>query len=148
MSDFNTEGVCRVPTTAGKTNAPVTALTFPDKKYTLTSIQYSKPLASVVAIAQNIKDDEGLTSTTVVQANPKSSRKEWPVIVDLGKSVGSLHQTTISTDGRYLMVLLSMDTTDYPVENLVTVDLVAKKEVNRIVLKQPKAWAPLALIAC
>ena len=83
----------------------------------------------------------------------KKGGGEWPVLLELGKSDGALHQMTISSDGKYAHVILvpPPGTGDYPQETVVVVDLIAKKEVSRVNIKGPtgaKSFAVLSAFAC
>ena len=149
QSNDAVEGVCSAPTAPSKDPAEVGAIPFEDQSYTITSVEYSKALEAPVVLAQKIPN-ENMTATKVYAATSPTFGVE--ALVDLGEALGSLHQTTMSADGRYLMVLATSPSTEpqYPKQSLVTVDLVAKKVVKTIDVKDTGAFgiATLAAVAC
>ena len=149
QSNDAAEGVCSAPTVPSKEPATVTAIPFKEKTYTITSVEYSSALGAPVALAQ-ANPNENMTATKVFVAEDGSFGDA--ALVDLGESLGSLHQTTISSDGRYLMVLLTTPSNEpeYPKQALATVDLVEKKVVKSISVKDTGAFgiATLAAVAC
>ena len=147
--EFEPEGLCSVSTAPSASNPKVTATTWSDENSTIASLQYSAPLKSAVALVNALSDDPSAApvKTSVVLAT--SATSDWPVLLDLGLAWGDLHQTTISSDGRYLLVNLKTgESRDYPNQNLITVDLVEKKEVSRVKVKDNVAIAILAPVAC
>jgi len=161
--DQDTEGMCKASATPAKTNAKVSSAKWSNKKFYATDIQYSKALKSVIVFAQEINGGSDTSMTNIYQYDAKSMdqktgldrpedrhrNQDWPLLLSLGKAWGTLHQTTISSDGRYLMVLLGTgDDPDFPVQNMVTIDLVAKKEVGRVVVKDNANIAILQVLPC
>lgn len=149
-SDIDVEAICYTPTAASSTPAEqfLQWYEFENKAYTITSVAYSRALEAPVAIAQNIADDANMTSTKVYVASGKDFGKKE--LVDLGASLGSLHQATISADGKFLMVYLSAGNSDYPKEFILTVDLINKKVVKKIAVKDHSLTgiAVLTPVAC
>lgn len=158
-----TEGMCKASATPAKTNAKVSSAKWSNQKFYATDIQYSRVLKSVIVFAQEINTGSGTSTTNIYQYSTKSmnqkvgldrpedrhGNQDWPLLMTLGKAWGTLHQTTISSDGRYLMVLLGTgDNPDVPIQNMVTIDLVAKKEVGRVVVKDNKNIAILQVLPC
>jgi len=87
--------------------------------------------------------------TSIFQVDVKSSGAKWSMLLDLGLSQSDLHQTTISSDGKYLMVNLQTGSNqDLPTTELVTVDLQAKKIAKRIRLQKPKDITVLSAMPC
>lgn len=149
--DDTTEGLCSVPTSTSTTNAPVTAQVWSNKKYTLTSIQYSAPLKAVVAVGQTYAGDpNGLQSTKLFVIDPsKPHVTNWEVLLDLGMSIDVLHQANISGDGKYLMLILPTGTQpDYPTNTFITVDLVARKIVSKVDVENPAKITILEAVPC
>lgn len=149
-NDINTEAVCSAPTAESTTPAEqdFKSIEFKNKAFTITSVTYSRALKAPVAIAQNIANDANMTATHVYVADGADFGKE--VLVDLGTSVGGLHQATISSDGQFLMVYLAAGLGDFPKEFLLTVDLVNKKVVKKIAVKDygVAGIAVLSPVAC
>ena len=88
-----------------------------------------------------------MISTRLFQAKDSADDGAWPELLDLGQSYGTLHQTTISSDGRYLLAVLPVGDATAPDQSLVTVDLVEKKIVNTLVNKDQN-MPILAAIPC
>jgi hypothetical protein len=142
------EGVCRADASKGAKEGTLVEKKWGNVKYTITSLGWSNALKSVVVLAQELSSTDGPVDTKVFQADPKSSSKEWPVLADLGKTCYDLHQATVSADGRYMMANVGSGNCDgYPQGELVTVDMVSKKVVGRIVVKDTTPATGLALLA-
>lgn len=150
--DQTTEGMCKASATQATTNAKVSSTKWSNKEFYATDIQYSKALKSIIVFAQEINTGSGTSMTNIYRYDCKGAgnkTEDWPLLLTLGKAWGTLHQTTISSDGRYLMVLLGTgDNRDVPIQNMVTIDLVAKREVGRIVVKDNKNIAILQVLPC
>lgn len=147
--DFDKEGLCSVAVAKSKDNAVVTSVKSPYKKLTISSIEYSAATSSVIVVAQSFASGgDRMETTQVFQVGANATNGGWPQLVDLGTSWDALHSTAMSPDGRYLTVLLPVGPDEDTAENhLVTVDVVTKKEVGRVVIKDQNL-APLAAIPC
>jgi len=153
--DNDIEGVCSVPATPSATNAAADIQVYSSKgkigkTLTTTDMQYSKALKSAIVVVQGIapdsKPDEPVPTSVWIVAGPEGYEK----LVDLGAWTGWLHQTTISSDGRYLMFTATKPTSGekYPTATLLTVDLVAKKVVKSIVMQESQKITVLATLPC
>ena len=70
------------------------------------------------------------------------------MVYDLGKTWNTLHQTTISGDGRYLMVVAGIGgNINFPDYTIFTIDLVKKTAVQTKV-QNSYDIVPLAAMAC
>ena len=111
-------------------------------------MQYSKALKSAVVVVQGIapvSSPNQRVPTSVWTAAPHGYEK----LVDLGEWIGWLHQTTISSDGRYLMfTAYEPNGKTYPTSTLLTIDLVAKKVVDSIVVQDSQKITVLATLPC
>eukprot|EP00747_Dinoflagellata_sp_TGD_P021464 gnl/TRDRNA2_/TRDRNA2_128504_c0_seq1.p1 gnl/TRDRNA2_/TRDRNA2_128504_c0~~gnl/TRDRNA2_/TRDRNA2_128504_c0_seq1.p1 ORF type:complete len:132 (-),score=23.49 gnl/TRDRNA2_/TRDRNA2_128504_c0_seq1:204-599(-) len=101
-----------------------------NNKDQIMAIEYSKALKSVIVLGQGLGNATEV-KTALYKVDPQS--EDWPVLLDLKTAVSSLHSTTMSPDGRYLVAALPHGSGDFPPVHLVTVDVVAKKVVNKVV---------------
>eukprot|EP00747_Dinoflagellata_sp_TGD_P191887 gnl/TRDRNA2_/TRDRNA2_55903_c0_seq1.p1 gnl/TRDRNA2_/TRDRNA2_55903_c0~~gnl/TRDRNA2_/TRDRNA2_55903_c0_seq1.p1 ORF type:complete len:330 (-),score=57.62 gnl/TRDRNA2_/TRDRNA2_55903_c0_seq1:100-957(-) len=149
--EFNTQAVCRVSSSPSNTPAIASVMKWSNKNMSVTAIQYSKALKSVVVLAQGlVTGNSTVVKTALYTVSSKMQIEDWPVLVDLGTAAATLHQTTISPDGKYLVAVLSDGSTKempYPNARLVTVDILAKKVVNTIVALG-KDFTMLAAMPC
>mmetsp|Transcript_52182 Transcript_52182/g.111603 ORF Transcript_52182/g.111603 Transcript_52182/m.111603 type:complete len:90 (+) Transcript_52182:544-813(+) len=77
-----------------------------------------------------------MISTKIFQAESHVDDGNSPVLLDLEPSYGSLHQSTISSDDRYLLVVLPEgQNANFPDQRILTIDLVEKQVVHRNVNK-------------
>jgi hypothetical protein len=91
--------------------------------------------------------DKDLGDTDRGDIDPAASAA-WPLLLDLGKSYEGLHQTTLSSDGKYMMAVLSVGpSSDYPNQSIVTIDLIEGKVIHRIV-NADQNMPVLAAIPC
>jgi hypothetical protein len=133
--DPNQEAVCSYPASKAEKAAAIKVFSWSyDKSYTMTSIDYSKALKGVVVLAQSYGDMKSQQATKLLFADPsKPDQKDWATIVNLPQSVGSLHQGTMSPCGRYYSVVLEVGTDPlYPAEDVIMVDVVAKKIIKHV----------------
>lgn len=145
--DFTTQGICNVEVTTTKTPAKIKMTTWKDSsKFQITDMKYSKQLKSVIVLAQGL--GEATVATTIYQVDVTSKTPAFTKMLDLGLSYVTLHQMSISADGKYLMVIMGTVNTHLPTYTLLTVDLVAKKVVKSIEMKHPKFITPLSLMPC
>jgi len=114
--------------------------------YTITSIQYSEALSEVVFLAQGVADPSSLWTTKLYSFNPKTQK--YATIVDLGKAWNDLHQTTISSDGRYVFAQLTVGSHSTPTWKTLTIDVVAQKVLHNVAPQDNKNIAVLSTLAC
>ena len=152
QGDPDVEGVCMVSATASKEPAEITILEWASKTYTITAMSYSKALSGPVVLAQKISGETSpLTNTQIFFADPAHpEHKQWASLLDLGDAKPSLHQATISPCGKYLLLELAVGKDpNYPTQDIVVVDLLNKKEVQRIpVPHSQKDISVLAAMTC
>ena len=72
------------------------------------------------------------------------------MLADLGLSHSTLHQATLSADGRHLLAVLPTGPREVaPTFEVVVVDLLKKKETRRTTVKRsPKDFVLLAALPC
>ena len=96
-----------------------------------------------------VAQSSGLADTVAEVVELGSSGIATPDHLDLGKSWSALHQLTMTADGRHLIAMLPVGgNQDYQNMAFVTVDLVAKKVVKRVVNTNPKDYSFLQAIPC
>jgi len=147
-TNFELEGICAVNVI--KSQKPLTKKVYPWKNmpsnYTITSIQYSEALSEVVFLAQGVSDPSALSPSKLFTFNPKTHK--YSALVDLGMAWNDLHQTTMSSDGRFMFATLQTGNQNKPTFKTVTVDVVTQKVIHNVAPKDNKNIAVLSTLAC
>ena len=143
------EGICSVEVKKSSKNLPIMVSPWKSRptNFTMTSIDFSAASGEVIFMAQQVSEDMSkLSATKLFSWSPKT--KDFAELIDLGLSWGTLHQTTISSDGRYLSAKVQVGSREAPIDHMLLVDVVQKKVVRRVVPKDDQNIALLSMMAC
>ena len=149
QSNFWLEGICSVEVKKSSKNLPIMVSPWKNRptNFTMTSIDFSAASGEVIFMAQQVSEDMSkLSATKLFSWSPKT--KDFAELIDLGLSWGTLHQTTISSDGRYLSAKVQVGSREAPIDHMLLVDVVQKKIVRRVVPKDDQNIALLSMMAC